>query len=133
MTDGPTFEDRWSALQETPKTERLYVGRTPTPDDSGNPTPQRLDTGKEIATLEVRGSLFTNWTSVRVEQRVTQPFPVFQFECTEESPVPMVWDALQFVPGTGTQPVMLVSRYGLNAIHGPPPCGVSMKYAVSMA
>ena len=54
---------------------------------------------KEIATLEVRGSLFTDWTSVRVEQRVTQPFPVFQFEATEESPIPLRWDAMQFVPG----------------------------------
>jgi prophage tail gpP-like protein len=67
--------------------------------DDGPPVPQRLNTGKELATLEVRGGLFTNWTTVRVEQRVTQPFPVFQFECTEESPIPLVWDALQFVPG----------------------------------
>jgi prophage tail gpP-like protein len=63
------------------------------------PIPVRLNTGKEIATLEVRGGLYANWTSVRVEQRVTEPFPVFQFEATEESPIPQTWDALQFVPG----------------------------------
>jgi prophage tail gpP-like protein len=61
--------------------------------------PVRLTTGKELMTLEVRGGLFTNWTSVRVEQRVTEPFPVFQFEVTEESPLPQSWDAMQFVPG----------------------------------
>jgi prophage tail gpP-like protein len=59
----------------------------------------RLNTGKEIATLEVRGTLFTNWTTVRVEQHVTEPFPKFQFECTEESPMPASWDALHFLPG----------------------------------
>ena len=88
---GPTFDDRWSALQDQPPPQVTINGSPP--------QPQRLDTGKEIATLEVRGGLFTNWTSVRVEQRVTQPFPVFQFESTEESPLPQVWDALQFVPG----------------------------------
>lgn len=66
---------------------------------SPQPLPVRLNTGKEIATLEVRGGLYTNWTTVRVEQRVTEPFPVFQFEATEESPIPQTWDALQFVPG----------------------------------
>ena len=63
------------------------------------PVPVRLNTGKEIMTLEVRGNLYTNWTSSRVEQRVTEPFPTFQFECTEESPIPQIWDALQFLPG----------------------------------
>jgi prophage tail gpP-like protein len=63
------------------------------------PKPVRLSTGKEIATLEVRNAFYTNWTSIRVEQRVTQAFPIFQFECTEESPIPLIWDALQFVPG----------------------------------
>lgn len=66
---------------------------------SAQPQPVRLDTGKEIMTLEVRGKLFTNWTSARVEQRVTEPFPTFQFECSEESPIPLIWDAMQFVPG----------------------------------
>ena len=59
-----------------------------------NDKPERLQTGKEIMTLEVRGGLFTNWTSVAVEQLVTKPFPTFQFECTEEADLPMRWDAL---------------------------------------
>lgn len=63
----------------------------------------RINTGKEIATLEVRGHLYTDWTSVRVEQRVTQPFPTFQFDATEEAPIPATWDALQFVPGDITR------------------------------
>ena len=67
------------------------------------PTPQRLFGAKEIATLKVRGQLYTNWTSVRVEQRVTQAFPVFQFECTEESPMPLQPWMLAFVPGDVVQ------------------------------
>jgi hypothetical protein len=42
---------------------------------------------KEIATLEVRNKLFTNWNSIRIEQRVAEAFPTFQFEQTEESPI----------------------------------------------
>src|SRR5262245_22149577 len=61
--------------------------------------PQRLFGSKEIVTLKVRGKLYTNWTSVRVEQRVTQAFPIFQFECTEESPMPLQPWMLAFVPG----------------------------------
>jgi prophage tail gpP-like protein len=75
------------------------MAHTLTPQTPNDPIPIRLNTGKEIATLEVRGGLFTNWTSVRVEQKVTEAFPVFQFEATEESPIPQTWDALQFVPG----------------------------------
>jgi prophage tail gpP-like protein len=101
MTDTTTYEGRTAAQQDKPPTRIIINGGTtaPPPNQDGPPVPQRLNTGKEIATLEVRGALFTNWTTVRVEQRVTQPFPTFQFECTEESPVPLVWDALQFVPG----------------------------------
>jgi len=69
---------------------------------------------KEIATLEVRGNLFTNWTSVRVEQKVTDAFPVFQFECTEESPIPLKLDALQFIPGD----VVRVYVGGVPAVFG---------------
>jgi prophage tail gpP-like protein len=54
---------------------------------------------KEIIVLEVNGWLFSEWTTVRVEQLNTEPFPKFQFECTEESPIPLKVDALQFVPG----------------------------------
>jgi prophage tail gpP-like protein len=63
------------------------------------PPPQRLFGSKEIVTLRVRGVNYTNWTSVRIEQRAAQAFPVFQFECTEESPVPVRATALAFVPG----------------------------------
>jgi prophage tail gpP-like protein len=54
---------------------------------------------KDIAALYVNGKLFTDWTSVRVESRYSQPFPIFQFECTEETPMPNDWFALQFAPG----------------------------------
>jgi prophage tail gpP-like protein len=63
------------------------------------PMPKRIGGSKEVASLLVRGSLFTNWTSIRVEQRVTEAFPQFQFECSEESKIPLKVDALQFVPG----------------------------------
>ncbi|MET3995996.1 prophage tail gpP-like protein [Bradyrhizobium sp. S3.9.2] len=88
-------EDQGQTVPSNPT--RLYVGRSPIsapPKDD-----DRLNTGKEIMTLEVRGSLFTNWTSVRIEQLVTKPFPTFQFECSEEADIPLRWDALQFVPG----------------------------------
>jgi prophage tail gpP-like protein len=79
---------------------RVIIPTRPDPKPADeNDAPARLASGKEIVTLEVRGSLFTNWTSVRVEQLVTKPFPTFQFECTEESPIPLTWEALQFVPG----------------------------------
>ena len=64
-----------------------------------SPPPQPIGGPKDIATLLVRGSLFTNWTSIRLEQRVSEAFPTFQFECTEESKIPLEVDALQFVPG----------------------------------
>src|SRR5262245_5092176 len=54
---------------------------------------------KEIATLGVQGILFTDWTSIRVESRVSEPYPTFMFECTEETPVPLQRVALQFLPG----------------------------------
>lgn len=69
---------------------------------------------KEVVTLEVRGTLFTNWTTVRVEQKVTEWFPTFVFECTEESPIPLKIDALQFVPGD----VVRVYVGGVPAVFG---------------
>jgi len=69
-------------------------------DDSGAPVYQRDTTvPKELAVLEVRGQHFTNWTSVRVEQKWTEAFPTFQFECTEEVNVPLSVFGSQFVPG----------------------------------
>jgi prophage tail gpP-like protein len=76
--------------------------------------PQRLPGSKEIATLRVRNELFTNWTSVRVEQRVTEAFPTFQFECTEESPMPLKPWMLAFVPGD----VVQVYVGGAPAVYG---------------
>ena len=64
---------------------------------------QRDQSLKEIATLHVNGKLFTDWTSVRVETRVSQPFPIFQFECSEETPMPLQRLALQFAPGDAVQ------------------------------
>jgi prophage tail gpP-like protein len=63
------------------------------------PPPNRIGGAKDIATLLVRGELYTNWTSIRVEQKVAEAFPTFQFECTEQVKIPLAVDALQFVPG----------------------------------
>jgi prophage tail gpP-like protein len=73
-------------IKETPPTQ-------PPPAQTG------WNNSKEIVTLEVRGQLFTNWTTVRVEQKVTEWFPTFQFECTENVPVPLTINGAQFVPG----------------------------------
>lgn len=78
------------------------------------PSPQQLFGSKEVATLKVRGELFTNWTSVRIEQRVTQAFPVFQFECTEESSIPLQPWMLAFVPGD----IVMAYIGGVPAVYG---------------
>jgi len=79
--------------------KRVIISKPDEKPEEKADAPARLQTGKEIITLEVRGGLFTNWTTVHVEQLVTKPFPTFQFECTEEADIPLRWDALQFVPG----------------------------------
>ncbi|MCP2211254.1 phage baseplate assembly protein [Bradyrhizobium diazoefficiens] len=38
---------------------------------------------KEVAHLRVNGIDYFDWTRVSVEVRVTQAFPIFQFDCTE--------------------------------------------------
>jgi prophage tail gpP-like protein len=69
-------------------------------DADGTPLYQRMqDANKEQALLEVRGQFQTNWTSVRVEQKWTEAFPTFQFECTEQVDVPLSVRGDQFVPG----------------------------------
>src|SRR3954471_24934408 len=93
---------------------RITVNKPSPPAPSSNEPPARRPGSKEVATLEVRGSLFTNWTSVRVEQRVTQAYPVFQFECTEEAPVPLSINGAQFVPGD----VVRVFLGGVSAVFG---------------
>src|SRR5262245_5732984 len=59
----------------------------------------RTQSTKETATLQVDNQLFTDWTSIRVEHRFTEAYPTFQFECTEESPMPVKIPDLQFHPG----------------------------------
>ncbi|MCD9821207.1 phage baseplate assembly protein [Bradyrhizobium japonicum] len=100
IVEAPDDRDTGQAVpSETSQSGRLYVGKKPLSAPEQADDPERLNTGKEIITMEVRGGLFTNWTSVMVEQLVTKPFPTFQFECTEEADIPLRWDALQFVPG----------------------------------
>lgn len=76
--------------------------------------PIRRPGSKEIAVLEVRGQLYSNWTSVRVEQKWAEAFPVFQFECTEEVSVPLTVAGSQFVPGD----IVRVFLGGHSAIFG---------------
>ena len=54
---------------------------------------------QEIATLEVRGKLFTDWKSVQVKQEWTRYNPIFTFEATEASPIPVRFGDLPFQPG----------------------------------
>jgi len=94
--------------------EQRTIRQIPVPVAPLTPVLPRIGGSKEIATLLVRGNLFTNWTSVRVEQLVTEAFPKFQFECTEESKIPLEVNALQFVPGD----VVVVYVGGVQAIFG---------------
>jgi prophage tail gpP-like protein len=65
--------------------------------------PARTPGGKEIATLEVGGERWTNWTSVRVEQKVSEAFPTFQFETSEVVEVPLKVRGEQWQPGDGVR------------------------------
>jgi prophage tail gpP-like protein len=38
---------------------------------------------KEIAALTINGQKYEDWTSVMVEVRITEAFPIFQFDCSE--------------------------------------------------
>jgi len=58
---------------------------------------------KELIVLHARGQYFTDWTSVRVEVKMFDPWSQFQFECTENSPMPNTYDKLQFLPGDPVQ------------------------------
>ena len=69
---------------------------------------------KEVVTLQVNGQLFSNWKNVRVEQKVTEWFPTFQFEATEETPLPLQVNGAQFVPGD----IVRVYVGGVPAIYG---------------
>ncbi len=50
----------------------------------------------EVAFLRVNGTDYFDWTSVAVEVRITQAFPIFQFDCTE-------FDAITGLPTGATQ------------------------------
>jgi prophage tail gpP-like protein len=79
---------------------RVITKPAPQPDDpTAAPVYERLPGPKEIAVLEVKGQFFSNWTTVRVEQKWTEAFPVFTFDCTEEVPIPLTVNGAQFVPG----------------------------------
>lgn len=71
----------------------------PQQDQSAAPVYQRMPGPKEIASLEVKGKFFSNWTTVRVEQKWTEAFPTFSFDCTEDVPIPLTVNGAQFVPG----------------------------------
>ena len=86
----------------------------PVPQSVPAPLIQPRFGSKEVMTLQVNGQLFTNWTTVRVEQKVTEWFPTFQFECTEETPVPLAVNGAQFVPGD----VVRVYVGGVPAVFG---------------
>jgi prophage tail gpP-like protein len=79
------------------------------PSIAHTPAPSRLTTtmlapgGKEIATLEVGGKRWTNWTSVRVEQKVSEAFPTFQFETSENVSIPLKVEGEQWQPGDGVR------------------------------
>jgi prophage tail gpP-like protein len=68
-------------------------------DENVAPVYERMPGPKEIAVLEVRGQFYSNWTTVRVEQKWTEAFPTFTFDCTEDVPVPLAVNGAQFVPG----------------------------------
>jgi prophage tail gpP-like protein len=65
--------------------------------------PARTPGGKEICTLEVGGQRWTNWTNVRVEQKVSEAFPTFQFETSENVEVPLKVRGEQWQPGDGVR------------------------------
>ena len=119
VIDGPTSPIELDEIKvEAPQVlpgPLLPRNRPPTaPQREANVTPIRRPGPKDIATLEVRGQLFTNWTSVRVEQRWTEAFPVFQFDCSEEIDIPLTVSGLQFQPGD----VVRVFLGGHDAVFG---------------
>ncbi|MCA1419496.1 phage baseplate assembly protein [Bradyrhizobium sp. BRP23] len=53
----------------------------------------------EIAELRVNGMPFRDWTAVTVVDDTDQAYPYFSFECTEFSPTPVSFTAMQIAPG----------------------------------
>ncbi|HEV8503725.1 MAG TPA: hypothetical protein VGR63_19290 [Casimicrobiaceae bacterium] len=78
---------------------RVINKPAPEQDTIDAPVYERMPGPKEIASLEVKGQFFSNWTTVRVEQKWTEAFPTFTFDCTEEVPIPLTVNGAQFVPG----------------------------------
>lgn len=54
---------------------------------------------EEVAVLIVNGVEFRDWETVEVQHRWTEPYPVFQFTCSEKQPAPKVQALLAFKPG----------------------------------
>lgn len=77
-------------IPEIPKVPTVQPGAAPSIRTPGS---------KEIASLEVKGAVHTNWKNVRIEQQVTEWYPTFMFETTEYTPVPLQQAGLQFQPG----------------------------------
>jgi prophage tail gpP-like protein len=77
--------------------------------DDERPAPQQnpflgtAGANREIATVVTDGEKFTNWKSFRVENRITETHPVFQFDFSEESPVPASWYLAKLKPGAKVQ------------------------------
>jgi prophage tail gpP-like protein len=57
----------------------------------------------EIAELVVNGQRFRDWTSVTVQHRHLEDFPIFKFEATEKEPLPPRWALLQFKEGDAVE------------------------------
>ncbi len=68
----------------------------------------------EIATLTVNGQKFEDWTTVHVEQRHLEWYPIFSFDCTEQTPAPSVRANLQIKPGDAVS----VSLAGMPVLFG---------------
>jgi prophage tail gpP-like protein len=114
IVDDPNFVPNEVPLRidinkPAPKAEEQTVEQV-----RGEPIYVREPGPKELATLIVRGRRYSNWTSVRVEQRWEQAFPTFQFEATEHVPLPLSISGAQFVPGD----VVRVLLGGHSAVYG---------------
>lgn len=60
--------------------------------------PNRIPNPDEVATLNVAGRYFADWTTVWVQHRYAESTPLFRFTAAERD-VPQVWTKLQFKPG----------------------------------
>src|SRR3954468_9618870 len=53
---------------------------------------------RETAVVIVNGKEFSNWKSVHIQSRWTDPYPEFSFTCAEQLPTPSLWTEMQFEP-----------------------------------